>query len=119
MTRMVSQIIKKIKLAILPKRRRIYVVLEGRYKGEWLVQVKERADTIVCFSLPDKYVREIPKKEFVWGIANKLLDPVDVLPKSIYNVCILEYIHKGADEQRNNTLNRRKQHSSPDPLGSE
>jgi hypothetical protein len=116
---MVSSVIKKLKLAILPKRRRIYVVLEGKYKGEWLVQVKETTDTIVCFSLPDKFVREIPKKEFIWGIINKLLDPVDVLPKSIYNVCLAEYNHKATDEQRNNALDRRKQHSPSDPLGSE
>ena len=110
-----DSILKKLKLLFLPKSRRIYVVLHGRYKGEWLVRIKDD----VFFSLPDKYVRNISKKDFNWGLQNKVLEPVDVLPKAIYNVCLAEYNIKATDEQRNNALNRWEQHDSPDSLDRE
>lgn len=112
---MVSTLIKKFKLLFLPKKRRIYVVLEGRYKGEWLVQVNQE----VFFSLPDKHVRNIPLKDFEWGLQNKVLEPVDVLPKRVYNVCVAEYNYKATDVGQNHTLNRREQHPTPDSLDSE
>jgi len=62
----------------------------------------------VFFSLPDKFIREIAAKDFDWGIQNKILEPVDVLPKKVYNVCIAEYNLKATDEQKNNALNRRE-----------
>jgi hypothetical protein len=112
---MVATLIKKLKLFLLPKKRRIYVVLEGRYKGEWLVQVNKN----VFFSLPDKHVRNISLIDFEWGLLNKVLKPVDVLPKGVYNICIAEYNLKATDARQNYTFNRRKQHPTPDPLGSE
>lgn len=111
-------IVKKLKLLFAPKYRHIYVVLEGTLKGEWLVQVKRSEKEITFFSLPDKFIRNIPVKDFEWGIANKVLEPVDVLPKSVYNVCVAEYNYKITDV-KHNTTNRRKQHSTPDPLDSE
>ena len=113
-----ATVIKKLKLFFTPKRRHIYVVLEGTLKGEWLVQVKSDEKEITFFSLPDKHVRNIPHKDFEWGIANKILEPVDVLPESIYNVCIAEYNHRITDVKHNNS-NRRQQHSTPDTLDSE
>lgn len=114
MTRMDS-ILKKLKLLLLPKKRRIYVVLQGKLKGEWLVRIKDD----VFFSLPDKYIRNIPEKDFVWGLQNNVIEAVDVLPKLIYNVCLAEYNLKATDEQRNNTLSRWEQHDSPDTLDRE
>jgi hypothetical protein len=116
---MVSTLIKKIKLKILPKRRRIYVVLNGNFKGEWLVKVKDGTDKGVYFSLPDKYIREIPTKDFEWGILNKVLEPVDVLPEKVYNVCLAEYNHTATDVKRPNIIDRREQYSSPNALDSE
>ena len=106
--RMVTTILTKLKLTFLPKNRRIYVVLQGQYKGEWLVKVREDKEVITFFSLPDKHVRTIPLKDYKWGIQNNVLDPVDVLPKKYYNVCIAEYNHKATDVQKNNALNRRE-----------
>jgi len=112
---MVATLIKKIKLSLLPKKRRIYVVLQGHYKGEWLVQVNENA----FFSLPDKHIRNISLNDFKWGLQNKVLEAVDVLPKGVYNICIAEYNLKATDARQNYTFNRRKQHPTPDSLGSE
>jgi len=105
---MVSGLSKKIKLLLLPKQRRIYVVLHGRYKGEWLVKVKEEQDKTTFFSLPDRYIRVIPNKDFEWGVTNKVLEPVDVLSKDIYNVCLYYYNEKVKNDEYNNTLDRRK-----------
>jgi len=105
---MVTTILTKLKLAFLPKYRHIYVVLEGQFKGEWLVIIKENKEDIVFFSLPDKHIRTIPIKDYKWGIQNKILEPVDVLPKKIYNVCIAEYNLKATDVQKNNIINRRE-----------
>jgi len=105
---MVTKILTKLKLFFLPKKRRIYVVLEGQYKGEWLVKVKTDKENITFFSLPDKFIRGIPTKDYEWGIQNKVLEPVDVLPERVYNVCLAEYNLKATDVQKNNALNRRE-----------
>ena len=118
MTRLAT-IIKGVKLFFASKNRLIYVVLEGTLKGEWLVKVKEEKDCIVFFSLPDKHIRTIKKTDFTWGITNKVLEVVDVLPKSVYNVCLAEYNLKKTDVDLNNTLNRREQHLTSHALGSE
>lgn len=112
-----DSILKKIKLLLLPKHRRIYVILHGRYKGEWWVQVSKE-DPYKFFSLPDKYVREVNAKDFEEGLSKKILEPVDVLPKGVYNVCLAEYNLKATDEQRNNALNRWKQHNPSNSLDS-
>lgn len=114
-----ATIVKRLKLFFSPKNRLIYVVLEGTFKGEWLVRVKEEKDYIVFFSLPDKHIRLVKKSDFTWGIANKVLEVVDVLPKSVYNVCVAEYNLKKTDVDLNNTLNRREQHLASHTLGSE
>lgn len=101
---LVTAALKKIKLLCLPKERRIYVVLHGKYKGEWWVQVKPNT----FFSLPDKFIREPSPKDFADGLNNNIIEPVDVLPKRVYNVCLAEYNHKATDDLRNNALNRRE-----------
>ena len=105
---MVSALIKWFKIRFLPKKRRLYVVLEGKYKGEWLLLIKSNEKEDTYFSLPDKYIRTIPKTEFAWGLSKKVVEVVDVLPESVYNVCLAEYNYTATDEQRNNTINRRK-----------
>lgn len=104
--RMVTKILSKLKLIFLPKRRIIYVVLEGKFKGEWLVKIRVEKNTTVCFSLPDKHICKIPNNEFEWGIKNKVLEPVDVLPEAVYNVCIAEYNLKATDIQKREDINK-------------
>lgn len=118
MTRLVT-VIKKIKLFFACKNRFIYVVLKGTLKGEWLVKIEENSEHIIFFSLPDKHIRNIKKTDFKWGLANKVLETVDVLPKCVYNVCLAEYNLKKTDVNLNNTLNRREQHPTSHTLGSE
>lgn len=109
--------VNKLKFLFFPKERYIYVVLEGKYKGEWLVVVKKDDKETTYFSLPDKHIRKIPNKDVEWGLNNKVLEPVDVLPKRVYNVCIAEYNYTATNV--NKTFNRREQHSSPGSLDRE
>jgi hypothetical protein len=108
MIHMVTTILTKLKLRFLSKQRRIYAVLEGKYKGEWLLKIKQDKENIIFFSLPDKNIRTIPTVDYEWGLQNKVLEPVDVLPKLVYNVCLAEYNLKATDVQKNNALNRRE-----------
>jgi hypothetical protein len=111
-------ILKKIRLLILPEHRRIYAVVQGTYKGEWLVRISRDNESGVYVSLPDLYKRIIPNKDFEWGLSNKVLEPVDVLPKNIYNTCIANAKLAPAAPTNDTRNNRRKQHSTPDTLGS-
>lgn len=112
-----EKILKRIKLFFTPKRRHIHVVLEGKLKGEWLVEIKRDNKEITFFSLPDKYVRTVPLKDYIWGIQNKVIECVDALPKQVYATCVAEYNYKITDV--NDPSNRRKQHSPPSTLGSQ
>lgn len=105
--------LNKIKQLIYPKNRRLLLVLDGAYKGEWLVQVTKTFDHTVFFSLPDKIERIIPDKDLTWGLKNNVLEVVDVLPKKVYNVCIAEY----ENAKHTNIINRREQRSTPRALG--
>ena len=109
---------QQFKLLFFDKKRRIYAVLQGRYKGEWLVIAKEDKDHITFFSLPDKYIRLMPKAHFLWGLQNNVLEAVDVLPKGVYNVCLAEYKLKSTDANTTHSSNRRQQYSASDVLDS-
>jgi DNA polymerase-1 len=99
---MVTEMIRKLKLKFSSKDRRILVVLDGTYKGEWLVRMHKLPNMTVFLSLPDKLERIIPDKDIEWGLKNKVLDNAGTLPKKVYNVCKAEYEHA----KRNNTLHR-------------
>ena len=103
----ITDLVIKLKLTLLPSSRRVYLVTDGLYKGEWLVRVTKTFGHTVFLSLPDKQERIIPDKDMTWGITNKVIIPVDVLPKRVHNVCLAEY-----EYAKRNPVNRRKQHPS-------
>ena len=105
---MVTETIRKLRLKFTPEERHILVVLDGIYKGEWLVRMHKLPDMTVFLSLPDKQERIIPNKDIEWGLKNKVLDKAGTLPKKVYDVCKAEYEHA----KRNNTSDRREQRSS-------
>lgn len=108
----IANLVIKFKLRFLAANRRVYLVTDGSYKGEWLVQVSKTIGHTVFFSLPDKHERIIPDKDITWGITNKVIIPVDVLPKRIHNVCLAEYEHS----KHAHSSDRRKQYASSRPL---
>jgi hypothetical protein len=105
---MVTETIRKLQLKLTPNERHILVVLDGIYKGEWLVCMHKLPDMTVFLSLPDKQERIIPNKDIEWGLKNKVLDKAGTLPKKVYDVCRAEYEHA----KRNNTSDRREQRAS-------
>ena len=110
-----SKIKLKFKLIFLPRERRLYVVREGTYKGEWLVLINRGAGINIFFSLPDKQERIINDKDLTLGLNKNIVEIVDVLPKGVYNVCKAEY----ENAKRSNTLDRREQRPSSRKLGRE
>lgn len=119
---MILTALKKTTIAIKKRffpERALYVVTDGIYKGEWLIRIKPGPVESVYMALPDNFTRVIPNKDFNWGLANKVIEVVDVLPEPVYNVCLANYGHRkqpSTDVQRSNSFNRREQHSAPDPL---
>ena len=111
---MVTETIRKLRYKLTPEDRHIFVVLDGTFKGEWLVRMHKLPNASVYLSLPDKIERIIPDKDIEWGLANKVIDRAGILPKKVYNVCKAEY----ENAKRNNTPDRRKQRSAPSSLGS-
>ena len=118
---MILTALKKTTVAIKKRffpERALYVVTVGVYKGEWLIRIKPGPTESVYMALPDNFTRIIPNKDFDWGLANKVIEVVDVLPKPVYNVCLANYGQRKhpTDNQRSDPSNRREQHSAPDSL---
>ena len=118
---MILTALKKTTVAIkkhISPERALYVVTDGVYKGEWLIRIKPGPEESVYMSLPDNFTRIIPNKDFKWGLANKVIEVVDVLPKPVYNVCLANYGQRkpSSNEQRDNSSDRREQHPTPNPL---
>ena len=119
---MILTVLKKTTTALkrrISPERTLYVVTEGTYKGDWLVKVKPGPEESVYMVLPDKEARIIPNKDFEWGLANKVIEVVDVLPKAVYNVCLANFGQTKTNAQRSNTASRRQQHSPQDSLDSQ
>lgn len=53
--------------------------------------MEQRHDNFVFLSLPDMNIREVPCKKFEFGLTEKIVDVVERLPSSVYNVCKLQY----------------------------
>ena len=70
-----------------PKSGCIYAVNGGKYLGEFFVYIEEN-NTDYCFlSLPKMESRNVPKDKFDTGINDKIIEPVETLPKNIYKIC--------------------------------
>ena len=118
---MILTALKKTTIAIKKRffpERALYVVIDGVYKGEWLIRIKPGPVESVYMALPDNFTRIIPNKDFEWGLTNKVIEVVDVLPKPVYNVCLANYGQRKSqpNEQRSNSSDRREQYSAPDTL---
>jgi hypothetical protein len=75
----------------IPVNRGMYAVLKGTYGGEFIVYIKESLESYVFLSLPSKTVMDIPKKSFINGIEEKIIDFVKKLPQEIYKTVELEF----------------------------
>ncbi len=63
-----------------------YAVLRGDFYGEIFCFFKQEKDLLYFVSLPKMELREVKKIKFDIGIEEKILDPIEKLPKNIYKV---------------------------------
>jgi len=69
----------------------IYAVTGGDYMGEFFVLVEETNKDYIFLSLPDFYVRHVPKDKYEFGVQNKILDFREKLPQDIFKDCMNKY----------------------------
>ena len=74
-----------------PKKRQVYAVTGGKYVGQFFVYITQNEHDYVFLSLPDMEQVTVPCDKFRFGIDNKILDPVSVLPKKVYLMCEAQY----------------------------
>lgn len=78
-----------------PRPRYIYAVTKGTYLGELLVYCKDLKESVGFLSMPKMINRHIPKEKFYFGVENGIVDIVQKLPRSVYDVCIRQYKKNG------------------------
>lgn len=74
-----------------PAKRYLYAITGGTYLGELFVFIENNDSTFSFLSLPDMKIRDIPSEKFDFGIENKIIDIVEKLPKSVFEVCKKQY----------------------------
>jgi len=74
-----------------PKQKHIYAVTTGKYLGELLVYIEKRNEDYSFLSLPEMKNRNISKTHFKTGITTKIVEPVEKIPSSVFNVCVEQY----------------------------
>lgn len=74
-----------------PKRKHIYAVTAGKYLGELLVYIEKKGDDFAFLSLPEMKNRNISQTNFTNGLKIEIVEPVEKIPGSVYNVCMKQY----------------------------
>jgi hypothetical protein len=70
----------------------LFAVTDGVYRGEFLFFVEKVDKKIWGFlSLPDRYIRNIPKQDFFKGIELGIIEQVAILPPDISKICKAQY----------------------------
>jgi|LakMenE01Jun11ns_1017448.scaffolds.fasta_scaffold9763112_2 hypothetical protein len=75
-----------------PKKRYLYAVTTGVMLGELLVYIESIDNNYGFLVLPIMKNRLIPQDKFKEGLANKIVDIVEKLPKNVFKVCEAQYI---------------------------
>lgn len=74
-----------------PRRRYVYAVTAGVFLGELLVYIERESSNYAFLSLPTMTIRLIPSDKYELGFTNNILEPVEKLPQTVYNVCVKQY----------------------------
>ena len=70
----------------------MFAVSDGTYRGEFLVFIEKLdKDEWGFLSLPDRYIRNIPKREFLKGVKLGIIEQVAILPSDICKICKAQY----------------------------
>lgn len=87
------------------KKRSIYAVREGSYKGNFFVFINNIDGVYNFLILPDNDVISVPVKEFEQGIEKKIVDYIEELPNNIHTLCCAQY----NESKAKSNINRLKQ----------
>jgi hypothetical protein len=63
-----------------------YAVLKGDYYGEIFVLIERNNDDLFFVSIPNMKVRKVEFNKFEFGLKNKILDFVEIVPKEPYRL---------------------------------
>ena len=74
-----------------PKSRMLYAVTGGKYLGEFFIYMETVDDKHMFLSLPHMELREVPIIKFNFAVNNKILDPVESVPRDVYKLCKAQY----------------------------
>jgi len=70
-----------------PKSRQLYAVTGGKYLGECFLYIKTKNNDLHFLSLPSMESRVVTVEKFEYGLRNKILDPIEIIPVTVYNLC--------------------------------
>ena len=103
-----------LKKKIRPKNKTLYAVTAGDYLGKFLLFInynkeKDTHDTLAIgegreLNAGGFSAMEIPHKAFVEGVENKIIEKVDKVSKTMYNLLYKQWEfekNKGKDESNN------------------
>jgi hypothetical protein len=63
-----------------------YAVLKGDYYGEIFVLIEQKDDNLFFVSIPNMKVRKVESNKFEFGLKNKILDFIEIVPKEPYRL---------------------------------
>ncbi len=63
-----------------------YAVLKGDYYGEIFVLIEHKDNDLFFVSIPNMKVRKVDCEKFKFGIENKILDFIEVVPNGPYKL---------------------------------
>ena len=97
-----------------PKERKMYAITQGEFKGEFFVYMENCtiSDKYEFLSLPLNVIRSVSEEDWSFAIENKIIKPLDNLPRKVYNICFKQY-----EYEKSNT--GREQHSLQDVVRDE
>jgi hypothetical protein len=77
----------------LPKKGLLYAVEGGDFLGEFFLFFDKKNNDYLFLSLPEMFVRKVPKEAFQRGVTNKILVPYKKIPSAIFKICQMQYKH--------------------------
>lgn len=76
-----------------PEKYKAYAVTRGTYLGEMLFWVETIGKNHCFISVPKNINRDIPQDKFKFGIENKILDIVDIIPTNVFEILQAQYFY--------------------------
>lgn len=74
-----------------PRFRTLYAVKHGDHAGKFLAYIRSSKDAHHFLTIPGNECLEIPIADFEKGIDNKIVDFVEILPRSVFKVVKAQY----------------------------